>query len=209
MRLINVQQGTSEWLKWRRTKITASDAMSIMGTSPWKSILQLYEQKIFQFEQEDNRFKARGRDLEPLALQSFEEETGLIMFPVVIESTTINWMGASLDGLTIDQKAFVEIKCPGNKDHHFADVNKMVPAKYIPQLQHQIACSGLDFAYYYSFDGERGVIIEVKRDKEFIEKMIEKEKEFWHCLQTFTPPICQKKTRSKGNISYDSVTTIP
>lgn len=187
MRLVNLTPGTPEWLHFRRTHIGASDAISIMGMSPWKSSLELYEEKIFQFEQDENQYMARGKLLESIALEQFEKETGLIMFPMVFVHDSIEWMSASFDGITLSRECICEIKCPGKKDHSEATLG-MIPKKYYPQLQHQIHVSGLDFAYYYSFDGEKGIIIEVKRDQEFIEIMIEKEKEFWNCLQTLKPP---------------------
>jgi putative phage-type endonuclease len=187
MRQVNVKQGTDEWHQFRRTHLGASDAISIMGMSPWKSPLGLYEDKIFNIDQEENEFMARGKRLEPIALEAFEKETGLIMFPGVFVHDTIDWMSASFDGITLEQDAICEIKCPGKKDHAIALKGK-IPTKYIPQLQHQIYVSGLSFSYYYSFDGESGVVIEVKRDQEFIDKMVEKEFEFWNCLMSLTPP---------------------
>jgi putative phage-type endonuclease len=199
MRLVNLTPGTQEWKNWRRTKITASDAPSILGASPWKSISDLYIEKLFKIEKEDNPYMARGRYLEPIALEAFEEETGLVMFPAVVESDSIDWMGASLDGLSIDQKAFVEIKCSGKLDHAFVVEKRQPPNKYIAQIQHQIFCTGLEFAYYFSFDGDKGITIEVPRDQEFIEKMIAKEFEFWNCLRNFTPPEILPKTRKRKN----------
>ena len=46
-------QGSQEWLDLRKTKITATDACVIMGESSWKTIIQLYEEKI---SQENNTF---------------------------------------------------------------------------------------------------------------------------------------------------------
>lgn len=192
MRLVKLNQGSPEWLKWRRNKITASDAPIIMGQSPWKSVVQLYEDKILGQEDQVNVYMQRGKDLEPIALEAFEKETGIIMFPMVFEHDERNWMGVSYDGVTLGRDAILEIKCPGKKDHHYVEVNKMVPVKYRAQIQHQIYISGLDFSFYYSFDGEKGIILEVKRDQEFIEKMIEKETEFWNCLKTFKPPRIEK-----------------
>lgn len=189
MQLIKIAQGTAEWIKFRRTHIGASDAPCIMGESPWKSIFKLYEEKLFGFEDEENIYMKRGKELEPLALECFEKETGLTMFSMMFTHDNYEWMSASYDGITLNQDSILEIKCPGAKDHHFAEVNKMVPKKYKAQLQHQIFISGLDFSFYYSFDGKKGIILEVKRDQEFIEKMLEKELDFWNCLQTLTPPI--------------------
>lgn len=198
MKLVQLKQESEEWLNWRRTHITASDSSSILGINPWKSSLELYEEKVFRFEKEDNEYMRRGRELEPIALESFEQETGLVMFPCVVKHDTILWMGASLDGLSVIRDAIVEIKCNGKKNHDLA-LDGKIPKHYESQIQHQLACTGLDFSYYYSFDGEKGVILEVKRDEEFIQNMIAKEFEFWQCLQTFTPPTIQPKKRKKKN----------
>jgi putative phage-type endonuclease len=196
MKIVNLQQRTREWLQWRRNKIMASDAPIIMGVSPYKKIDKLYDEKIKCYEEPKTNYMQRGIDLEPIALRKFEEETGLIMFPAVGISDEIDWMAASFDGMTIEGDAIVEIKSPKRQDHNMAVLGN-VPIHYMPQIQHQIFVSGLDFAYFYSFDGTDGVIIEVKRDQEFIEKMLDEEKAFWHCLQTFTPPQTNVKTRKK------------
>lgn len=192
MQLIKIQQQTKQWLEWRRNKITATDAPVIMGVSPYKNIDKLYEEKVKCYEPIVNPYMQRGKDLEPIALEAFEKETGLIMFPVVGCHDEIDWMAASFDGMTIEADAIVEIKCPGKKDHSEAKLGK-VPKKYLPQLQHQIHVAGVEFSYYFSFDGDKGIILEVKRDQVFIEKMIEEEKIFWDCIQTFTPPNIDKE----------------
>jgi putative phage-type endonuclease len=195
MQLINLEQGSQEWKKFRRTHIGASDAVSIMGVSPWRSILKLYEEKIFEFDQPDNPYMARGRDLEPIALESFERDTGLVMFPQVCKHDVIDWMISSLDGMTVEKDCVVEIKCAGKKDHDIA-INGKIPPKYYPQLQHQIEVTGLDFTYYYSFDGQNGVLIKVNRNPMYISNLIEKELEFWNCLKSLTPPL--KRERKNG-----------
>lgn len=183
MKTVRLTQRTKAWLDFRRNHICASDAPIILGMSPFKTIEQLLDEKIRGFEQVQNPFMLRGNNLEPIGLAEFEKETGLTMFPCVAVHDELDWMAASFDGMTIDEDYILEIKCPGKKDHKTALEGK-VPDKYIAQLQHQIFVSGLDFSYYYSFDGLKGVILEVKRDQEFIEKMIEKETEFWNILQT-------------------------
>jgi len=125
--------------------------------------------------------------MEPEARGSFENATGLQVFPQVIYHPQHNFMMASLDGLTLDGSAAVEIKCPGTKSHSIACQGE-VPEYYIPQLQHQLACLGLEKMWYFSFNGTSGVALEIERDNEYIETLIEEEKKFWKCVQTFTPP---------------------
>jgi putative phage-type endonuclease len=194
MQLVKIQQNTPEWKQFRRSHIGASDAVVIMELSPWMSPLKLYEEKVFGFEQEENPYMRRGKNLESIALEAFENETGLSMFPMVFQHEKIDWMSASFDGITLDRKKILEIKCPGKKDHELA-LQGQIPKKYLPQLYHQMEVAQVDFTYYYSFDGEKGVIIEVPRDESYIKKMIEKEMEFWKCLKTLTPPI--QETRKK------------
>ncbi len=181
MKIIPIKQKSKQWLDWRCGLITASDSPIIMGMSPYKDKDQLLTEKFRRFETVPNYFMLRGIDLEPVALREFEKETGLIMFPCVGEHEN-GWMGASFDGMTIEGDAILEIKCPGKKDHAKALLGEC-PKHYFAQLQHQMYVAGVQFSFYYSFDGEKGVIIEVKLDNDFIEIMLEKEREFWECLQ--------------------------
>jgi putative phage-type endonuclease len=194
MQLVKIKQRTKEWLEWRSEKVTASDAPIVMGVSPYKKIDKLWTEKIKCYESPPNMYMKRGNDLEEIALEKFEAETGLTMFPMVAVHDTMNWMAASFDGVTLEQDAIVEIKCNGNKNHSLAEYGK-IPDFHNAQIQHQLHVSGLEFAYYFSFDGNSGIILEVKRDQSFIEIMLEKEFEFWNCLQNLTPPTVTPKTR--------------
>lgn len=182
MKKVILKQRSREWLQWRSKMICASDAPPIMGVSPYKTSEKLMHEKTHFYEQNVNPYMQRGLDLESQALKCFEDETGLIMFPCVGEHEN-GWMAASFDGMTLDDDAIVEIKCPGKKDHQLSLEGK-IPEKYYPQLQHQLFVSGLSVVFYYSFDGEKGKIIEVKIDDAYINIMIEKEMQFLDNLQT-------------------------
>ena len=45
MKFIPITQGSDEWLRFRRSHIGASDAVTIMGLSPWKSPLNFTKKK--------------------------------------------------------------------------------------------------------------------------------------------------------------------
>ena len=181
-------QGTEEWLEMRRNAIGASDAPIIMGVSPWKTPHALWEEKLGLREtQPTTEAMKRGSLLEEPARGEFEKATGLKMTPRVMEHPTYDWMIASLDGISEDGKSIVEIKCPGREDHLTALTGE-VPEKYYAQLQHQLAVTGLYMVYYYSYDGERGITIEVKRDDKYIDQLISMELAFWNCVQNLEPP---------------------
>lgn len=179
----------TEWLEMRRSKIGASDAPVIMNMSPWKTPYSLWKEKVgLPSDQYVNNAMRRGLMLESEALEAYEQMTGNVMFPqVVINHPTISWMMATMDGISTDKKCGVEIKCAGKRDHDIAKKGD-IPDKYIPQLQHQIEVCGLDKIDYFSYHGKDGVIVEVKRDDEFISRMLKEEEEFFQRVMEFRPP---------------------
>lgn len=178
-------QLTPEWFKLRKSKITATDASIIMGVNPWKTITDLYHEKLSDDPPKPpNAAMQRGNDLEPIARDLFILKTGIVVEPRVIVN---DWAMASLDGISHCGNYVVEIKCPGEKDHAIALQGK-IPEHYYPQLQHQMMVTDVMSMYYFSFDGNDGVIVEVKRDDKYIENMIDREFAFYQCLQNKTPP---------------------
>lgn len=193
-------QGSDEWLAFRKSKIGASDAPPIMGVSPWRTPYQLWFEKVSTIVPTyKNSSMQRGLDLEERARNSFEEKTGIKVKADVKLHPKISYMIASLDGIDEQEKNIVEIKCPNRIDHEIAK-SGLVPEKYIPQLQHQLEVCGLDMAYYFSFDGENGALVEVYRDEKYIKKMLEKEKEFYECMQNFiAPEACERDFQIKND----------
>jgi len=186
-------QQTDEWLEMRKNHIGASDAPVIMLVSPWKTPAMLWEEKMgIKMRVPATEAMNRGLQLEEKARVEFEKETGIYVFPQILKHPKIEYMIASLDGIDIEHKNIVEIKCVNREDHAIAKSGN-VPEKYYPQMQHQMEVCELDQAYYYSFDGEKGVIVIVKRDDKYIEKMIKKEDEFYECMQDFVaPPLTER-----------------
>jgi putative phage-type endonuclease len=156
-----------------------------MGFSKWKTKLELYHDKINENTANfvNDRMK-RGNDLEPMARELFCIQNALEVSPRVVIK---DWAMASLDGMSECGNYIVEIKCPGEKDHATALAGK-VPDHYYPQIQHQLYVTGLEWAFYYSFDGIDGVTIYVPRNEEYIEKMVQEEQKFFACLESKTPP---------------------
>lgn len=201
-----MKQQSKEWLEFRKSKIGASDAPIIMKESPWTTPYQLWLDKVFDIS--NNKRSAamdRGINLEEEARNLFEKQTGIIVFPMVKLNPEIDWMMASLDGIDIEEKNIVEIKCPNKIDHAMAE-SGVVPKKYIPQLQHQLAVCHLDMAYYFSFNGLNGVFVKVYRDEKYIQDMLKKESEFYECMQNFTAPdLCEKDYQVKDDDFSNSI----
>lgn len=175
--IIDMEQGSAEWLALRKKKVTATDAVVIMGENPWKKPSQLLKEKL---SNENNTFSNKamddGRRLEPIARDLFILQTGIKVKPVVVVKD--DWAMASLDGMSDDMK-IVEIKCPNKKEVHDMAIAGQVPSYYRSQLQHQMFVTGVEEMYYFSFDGIDGVIVPVKRDDEYISRMVVEEKKFF------------------------------
>lgn len=192
-------QQTPEWLEMRKTKVGASDAPVIMQVSPWTTPYQLWQQKLGLAENKSNFAMQRGLEMESKARDAFEQMTGIMIQPKVKMHKDLDWMMASLDGIDIEEKHVVEIKCPGSEDHAIAQSGN-IPDKYFPQVQHQMEVCGLEEAYYFSFTADSHVLVKSYRDDKYIKKMLSKEKEFFECMQELTAPdLCERDYVNKTN----------
>ena len=186
--MLKMKQGTEEWLEFRKNKIGASDAPVILGVSPWMTPHALWEEKLGLKEpRQANENMRRGNELEETARLLYIDYLGKHVEPVVLIHPDHNWIMASLDGLSSCGKYAVEIKCPGIKDHAVAKAG-FIPDKYYPQLQHQLAVTGLQSMHYMSYFEGDFVVVTVDRDNMYIEMLILTEKRFWNQLQNFEEP---------------------
>jgi putative phage-type endonuclease len=183
-----VEQGSADWLQWRKEGIGSSDAPIILGVSPWKTPFQLWEEKTSDtVEEQTNWATVRGHELEPVARSHYELAHNIDMKPALKVHRKMKFLRASLDGYNEDASTVLEIKCVGKEDHALALSGK-IPEKYIPQLAHQLAVTEAERVHYYSFDGTKGALVVYKRDEEFIDKLMNEECKFWEMVQSKTPP---------------------
>lgn len=193
MKILKLDQGNDEWLEWRDTGLGASDTPVIFEVSPWKTRLQLWEEKLGIRENDnDNTYIfSKGHEFEEIAREMYEEKTGKFVEPACIESEEYPWLLSSLDGITMEQDRIAEIKYLGKEDYDNAK-NGVVPEKYIPQVQHQLLATDgkvdiCDFIVYNE-DEDDIAIVEVEADKEIQDKIIEKGKKFWDMIQDRKAP---------------------
>lgn len=203
MKIINVEQGSKEWLSWRKTVITATDCSAIMGNNPWVTPYKCWQRKLGLIEeQKANEAMERGSRLEPKARAQFNDRYGFDMKPAVVESSEFEFLGASLDGINALGNHILEIKCGGSKLHALAEKGE-IPAYYMDQMQHQLLVTRAEKCFYYSFDGENGIYIEVLPDPEFITRFMPKARSFWKGVAFFEPPSLQLSDYKDMNDSLD------
>jgi len=187
-----MEQRTEDWFAARLGKVTASRVADVIAktktgysASRENYMAQLVVERLTNTQAESftNAAMQWGTDQEPFARAAYEvaqnvmvEETGLVDHP------TIPMAGASPDGL-IGEDGLVEIKCPNTATHIDTLLTQTVPAKYITQMQFQMACTGRQWCDFVSFDPRMPAkaqlfVKRVMRDEAFIKEIETEIKKF-------------------------------
>lgn len=191
MKLLDLEQGSPEWLSWRKTVITATDCPCIMGSNPWSTEYKCWQKKLgLVEEQKPNEAMERGSRLEPEARAQFIERYRIKMTPAVVESSELSFLGASLDGISDCRKYILEIKCGGSKLYDMASQG-IVPPYYNDQIQHQLLVTRAERCFYYCYNGKDGICIEILPDPNFLPTFIPKARAFWKCVAFEQSPVLQ------------------
>jgi putative phage-type endonuclease len=186
-----------EWLRLRRQGIGGSDAAAIAGASDWSSPMSVYLDKVGASPPiETNEAMHWGNKLEAAVAAEFERQrsariTGRQFF---YRSRLNPFMTATIDGRyrgTDNRWELYEGKTTSayNRD---AWSEEEVPLAVYVQVQHNLAVMG----YYQCgvaclIGGQHFVSHIVRRDNDFIEKLIEREREFYetHMVPQVPPPV--------------------
>lgn len=189
--IIEIEQGTEEWLNLRMKKITATDSAVILNLSPFKTNDYLLWQKIGILPQDHtNDAMKRGSELEPIARNIYEEMNQCLMNPTVHlgdSESKYEWAMCSTDGLSEDGKKVIEIKS-GKKSWTMAE-NGLIPGYYMAQIQHILWLTGAESCDYVAYDGKDSIkVISVPRDQDTISHIIKEEYKFYLSMSKhFTP----------------------
>lgn len=153
MKILDVQQGSDQWLKLREDHYCASDAPAMMGASSYKSRDQLLQETASGIVKEvDARTQAlfdRGHETEAMARVIIEKQIGEDLYPAVIEDGDLL---ASLDGMTMGQEIIFEHKLWNEKLAEQVR-NEDLDPMYYWQLEHQILVSGAKTVIFVVSDG--------------------------------------------------------
>ena len=160
--------------------LTASDAATACGANPYESPEALYIKKVGGRKFSGNAATERGTVLEPIARDLYDERYGKKSHEIgLVQHPMHKWLGGSADGIT-ECGRLIEIKCPLTRK-----IEPTVPKHYIAQIQLNMEILDLeecDFIQYRPGEGdspEEFVVTNVKRDREWFSKNLEKMKAFW------------------------------
>jgi putative phage-type endonuclease len=152
-----MEQRTDDWFAARLGSATASrmnDALAGPDTAARRNyLIQLVTERLTGQQQESFSSAAmqRGVDLEPVARMAYEAKHGFVDKAGFYKHPTIEWFGASPDGLVGDE-GLVEIKVPNSITHVDYILEGKVPTKYKRQMLAQLSCTGRKWCDFVSFD---------------------------------------------------------
>jgi len=181
--ITDIKQETEEWLAARKGVVTGTKARAMQDKRGGKKRVGFYEYIAERLstdtdEPEDENAKARGKRLEPDALDAVEDELDVALKRnVFLLNEHDKRVGLSPDGV-IDTTEMVETKCLATKRHvkviyenawKEKELKDIVRNKHYSQAIHYfVANEKLDTLYWASFDPRFPVkplhVIAVNRD---------------------------------------------
>lgn len=157
MRILNVTQGTKEWLKAKAGVITGTRLKDVMGTKTARENLlnKIVSERLTEQLEESYTSQAmqRGIDEETFALKEYSKRTGnkISDYGLCLHEE-YDWLGLSPDALKKDFTHAVESKSPNSDTHVKYIRSNKVPKEYHWQLIHYFIVNPklktLDFISY-------------------------------------------------------------
>jgi len=178
---------TPEQLAERKTRIGGSDAGKIVN-GLWH---ELWLEKTGRAEPEDLTWVLPvqiGTVTEPLNIAFFEHATGHQVFGrgEVYIHPDYPFVGCTLDGMTLIDRKPAIVQC--KHVSAFAKIEE-VEQRYYAQCSHEMLCTGASIAYLSVFVGTfKHDIIEIHRDRDYTNRLLEMEREFWSFIERDEPP---------------------
>lgn len=175
-----MEQGTNEWLEFRRTGLGSSDIAAILGESPYGTPLSVYRAIVEGIRSQDNFAMSRGRQFEPVVREYANLKYESTFEPRVAHKVIdgVKFI-ASLDG--DNGESILEIKVPGRATLEMAERGE-IPAHYMIQIQAQLMVTGRPQAIYAAFDTEKSEVhyVQVAHDLVMQERIAKAGVAFWH-----------------------------
>lgn len=151
------EQRTEQWYSDRLGHATGSRASDILAGKDTQArrgyLTQIVTERLTNRQQDGyiNADMQRGIDIEPVARAAYQASRELVDEVGFVKHPTIQWFGASPDGLVGDD-GLIELKCPRSTTHLDYWQSGKPPAKYVPQMLAQLSCTRRKWVDFVSFD---------------------------------------------------------
>lgn len=201
MRIVELEQGSPQWLSWRKRGVTATEIVAIMGKCPFKSEKDVFQEKMGYgtpiFESEAMKL---GKELEPVIRDNLKR-LGFDTVPLCVEDDVQPLFKASLDAYDAKQEVLFEIKV---SDRTYESLTKgIIPENYNLQCQWQYYIVGpkLMFIVAYSPSKQTSIMHPITPNPDLWKEMTSKAHAFWEMVEAecyidsrYSPIIDQKLT---------------
>ncbi len=202
-----------EWLQARRQGISSTDIACISGLNPYRTIYDVFLEKLDLVEETpDNPRMRRGRRMEPVLAEDYEEATGFHVYsPGLLRNPDKPLAIATPDRLVIDTANPLD----GGEPNHGLEIKTAgirqakrwgepgtddVPDEYLVQCQWCMAVTGLKrWDLIVSIAGEEPQIYELTRNDALIQQLYERAEKFWnqHVVPKIPPQVDESEAAAK------------
>lgn len=178
----------------RKLGVGGSDIPIIMGLSTYKTPYQLYLEKIGEVEnkEEPNEYQYWGNQLESIIRDEFAKRNNVaVETPDTLIHPFFDFLRANIDGFIPSLNAVLEVKCSSSYMSNLwgEDGSDVIPMQYLVQIAHYCVVTNADCAYIAVLIGGNDYReFKYTRDKQLEDHVIKAAENFWHCVQTKTPP---------------------
>ena len=189
-----------EWLEVRKTGIGSSDAAAAVGLNPYQSQLELWLVKTGRDEtlpkvdpHDEESPMYWGNILEPIVAAHYTRRTGnrVRKINAVLQHPDPDkaWMLANIDREVIGVGDVQILECKTAGINGARLWREGVPEYVQLQVHHQLAVTGKQAAdVAVLLGGQHLEIHRIERDEVLIRNLVQLEREFWHFVETDTPP---------------------
>ena len=204
-KLLMTSADAADRAAWRRLRglgIGGSDAASIVGVSPWKSLYQLWLEKTGQAAEQDlsdNEAVHFGTVLEEVVAREFSARTGKkVQRHGMLQSLAYPFLLANVDRLAVGEDAGLECKTASAWSRKEWEGDKLPDAYYV-QCQHYMMVTGLSRWYIAALIGGNHFEWKtVERNEDDIEALFAAEHVFWvKNVESRVPPDVDGSTACK------------
>jgi putative phage-type endonuclease len=194
--ILDLEQGSQEWLNARFNYITASQVPVILGLSPYQTPIELFEEKLMKVVNpppgEKQYIFDMGHKIERMAREWANRELKREFKPMVLVSDKLPELMASLDGFCLESNEILEVKYVGREKLRTIS-NGDIPYHHGAQIQSQLLVSGAGKCIYFASDGKESITQEILPDYSEFESIAEEVKRFAKRLKDGNAPELTEK----------------
>lgn len=190
-KISTVGMSREDWLTERRKSLGGSDVASILGMNEYSSPYAVWADKLGKLpDKEDNEAMRLGRDLEDYVAQRFTEKTGkkVRRENAILRNPDMPYLHANVDRVVVGENAVLECKTVSalNLSKY---KNGEYPARFYAQCCEYMLVCGFEKAYLAVLVlGKEFLVFEIERDENELAALKGACEEFWHYVETKTPP---------------------